>query len=167
MSLLRWKIGRNVTTLVVGHEEDDDDDGVFSRSLSFSTRVFFFFVFPPSVRSLAWWIPWMGNSWRGSVDTTSCVIVFLFCAPWSLSALFHLTDEHFDEHRHYISQLVFVWFDFLCVCVCVICLTRGWQGMYQFKDELEEGQGKIGIDEANEIMKRKGPVDHLLLTFRN
>lgn len=128
---------------------------------------FFFFVFPPSVRSLAWWIPWMGNSWRGSVDTTSCVIVFLFCAPWSLSALFHLTDEHFDEHRHYISQLVFVWFDFLCVCVCVICLTRGWQGMYQFKDELEEGQGKIGIDEANEIMKRKGPVDHLLLTFRN
>lgn len=39
--------------------------------------------------------------------------------------------------------------------------------MYQFKDELEEGQGKIGIDEANEIMKRKGPVDHLLLTFRN
>lgn len=49
MSLLRWKIGRNVTTLVVGHEEDDDDDGVFSRSLSFSARVFFFCV--PPVRS--------------------------------------------------------------------------------------------------------------------
>lgn len=81
----------------------------FSLDLFRSLLEFFFCCVPP-VRSFI--------SVMDSVDGKQltrqcrhdllCHRFFLFCAPWSLSALFHLTDEHFDEHRHYISQLVFV-----------------------------------------------------------
>ncbi len=147
MSLLRWKNRQNEK------EKKKKEKLLLLLWWRWWWWRFFFSGGDSSARSLAWWIPWKGNSWRGREDTTSCVIAFLvrprpfngWAFPWA------------PTHYYFISQLFLFFPPVFFIPMSVAAARRRIIHCHFWTEE-----NKNGIDRMKKN-KKKGPTDHLLV----